>query len=432
VHDDFLIVTVTDTNTPRGMPYEESFESYAVGQQLGGIHGWTGDAVVETNETPHGHAGPHPVLDATHAQALRLRGDAAIEFTGTEHHSNVWFDVLIERIPWSEDAPPALPPEAVQFALYVTSSNKLAVWNTQATGVWTVLPDVSLVTGQWVRLTVNMDYAAEPDRYRLWIDGTVVTNPLTWFVSGKTEANRLAGTRGIGGYRMDELVVDDYDLLNYRKVIAAATGKGEVVPAGEVLVPIGGDTNVTFTASNYFHVGQVAVDEVAMTTNGPVVSVALTNIVSRHSVKGVFDPNLTPTHSVPEWWLAAADAGWTNAFEFHAERDADGDGHLTWEEFVAGTHPTSIVDVFALEVTASNGVPVVTFEARAAGPDLGGSQRYYSLEMSADLGTGAWSAVPGYAAILGAGQTVVHTVHTNALATAAYRARVYVAPAFGP
>jgi len=425
VLDDFVTVTVTDSNAPNAMPYEESFESYAEGQDLDGIHGWTGEGVVETNEIPHGHPGPHPIPGATHGQALRMGKDVAVDFAGTESQSNVWVDLLVECIPGGEDGPPTLPGQDEQFAAHVTSSNGLAVWNTEGGGVWTVLPDVNLTSGQWARLTINLDYAAEPNRYRLWIDDVAVTNPRTWFVSGATNANRISSVQALGQYRLDDLVVDDYDVLNYRKVTTSGIGMGEVMPVGDVLVPIGGDTNVSFTASNYYHVGQVAVNEEATLTNAPAVSILLTNILSRQWVEGVFEPNLTPTHGVPEWWLAESDPAWTNGFDAHAGRDADGDGHLTWQELITGTHPASEADVFALAATTNNGMPVVMFEARAAGPELGGRQRYYSLEMTTDLRSGTWSDVPGYTDILGSGQTVVLT---NTEPAAAYRARVYALP----
>lgn len=427
---DFVTVTVVDTNTPNRIPYAESFESYAVGQQLGGVQGWTairGEAVVATNAVPHGHAGSHPLLEAGHAQSLAIRGDVANELAETAAHSNVWVDVMLECVPHSEGTP-SLPQEGVQFAAQVDASRRLAVWNGVDTGGsvingWTVLPDVDLGTHRWMRLTVNMDYAAEPDRYRLWVDALPVTNPRTWFISGKTNDNSLTRVRGTGAYLLDDLVVDDYDVLNYRKVAASATGKGAVTPDGEVLVPIGGDTNVHFAASNYYHVASLTVDGTTVGTNTPALTVSFTNILSRRRVEGEFGPNLTPTHGVPEWWLAGMDPAWTNDFETRAEGDADRDGMPTWEEFVAGTHPTSGVDAFALAIELSNGVPVVAFEAIAAGTEHAGRERYYSLEATSGLGTGMWAGVPGYTNTLGMGQTVVYT---NALSSAAYRAGVWL------
>ncbi|MDP6525819.1 MAG: lamin tail domain-containing protein, partial [Kiritimatiellia bacterium] len=55
--DDTVTVTVTATNSPNHLPYAESFEYYATGQDLNGIHGWSGAAVVENNATPHDHGG---------------------------------------------------------------------------------------------------------------------------------------------------------------------------------------------------------------------------------------------------------------------------------------------------------------------------------------------------------------------------------------
>ena len=212
--DDTVTVTVDATNSLNRLPYVESFESYAAGQDLNGIHGWTGSAVVETNASPHGHDGPYPVPAAGHSQALRIETDAANEFTETGSHSNVWVDVLVECTPRSRSGAPSLPSEGAQFAAYVNSDSKLSVWNTTTSGVWSELPDVEPGTSHWVRLTVEMDYGADPTRYRLWADGVAVTNPRTWFVSGRTNATHLARVRGIGAFRVDDLVVDDDHVLS--------------------------------------------------------------------------------------------------------------------------------------------------------------------------------------------------------------------------
>ena len=207
--DDTVTVTVTAVNTANSLPYAESFESYAAGQNLNGVHGWTGAAVVESNANPHGHGGPYPIAEADHAQVLRIEEDAANELAGTEGSPSVCVDMLVEFTPRTRHGAPTLPPEGAQFAAYVSSSDALAVWCGDSGGTWTVLPDVVPGTSRWMRLTVQMDYAADPDRYRLWADGAAVTNPMTWFTSGNTGATHLARVRGIGTFRIDDLVVDN-------------------------------------------------------------------------------------------------------------------------------------------------------------------------------------------------------------------------------
>ncbi|MEI7899251.1 MAG: S8 family serine peptidase [bacterium] len=78
-------------------------------------------------------------------------------------------------------------------------------------------------------------------------------------------------------------------------------------------------------------------------------------MIEPRTVTATFAPNLTPTHSVPEYWLAAY--GWTQAFETAAETDADRDGMMTWQEWRADTQPTNPLSLLTLTAlqAVSNG-----------------------------------------------------------------------------
>ena len=71
-------------------------------------------------------------------------------------------------------------------------------------------------------------------------------------------------------------------------------------------------------------------------------------------------------------------------YEAAAWLDLDGDGHKTWEEYVAGTVPTNCESVFKTLITVSNGVPLVTWN-----PDLGAA-RVYTVEGISRLTDGVW------------------------------------------
>jgi hypothetical protein len=119
---------------------------------------------------------------------------------------------------------------------------------------------------------------------------------------------------------------------------------------------ITGDTNgwydqetalqVTAAPAVYYHF---------LTWTGTVNSASnpLTLILTEpYLVEAVFAENLT-AHGAPEWWLAQY--GWTNAFDAAETNDADHDGMLTWQEWVAGTDPTnsssvlSVTNLFAVD-----------------------------------------------------------------------------------
>ncbi|MBR4170137.1 MAG: S8 family serine peptidase [Kiritimatiellae bacterium] len=77
------------------------------------------------------------------------------------------------------------------------------------------------------------------------------------------------------------------------------------------------------------------------TTNGMTMTV--TNLILPSTFIATFADNLTPTHRVPERWLAQY--GFDGDWETAAEGDADGDGMETWKEWYSDTDPTNSVSV---------------------------------------------------------------------------------------
>jgi hypothetical protein len=63
--------------------------------------------------------------------------------------------------------------------------------------------------------------------------------------------------------------------------------------------------------------------------------------------------------------------------------DADGDGMLNWQEWVAGTDPTNAASYLRFEALSANGGAMLTFGAVSA--------RTYTVEFTDALGNGAWA-----------------------------------------
>jgi hypothetical protein len=116
--------------------------------------------------------------------------------------------------------------------------------------------------------------------------------------------------------------------------------------------------------------------------------------------------------NTPIWWLAQWGA--TNSFDTAATNDWDLDGMANWSEYVAGTQPTNAGSVLTVNITRAGGAWVVTCPTLTAGSDYGGKKRYYVLETRTNLLSGTWSEVPGYANIIGAGQTLTYTNQPSA------------------
>ncbi|MBN1671779.1 MAG: fibronectin type III domain-containing protein, partial [Kiritimatiellae bacterium] len=129
--------------------------------------------------------------------------------------------------------------------------------------------------------------------------------------------------------------------------------------------------------------------------------------------------------ALPDAWEADRLAGLSDPADLSDSGDPDADGVSNLEEYIAGTDPQDESDAFAVEVSLVNGAVVVTFDTVAAGgAGYEGRSRHYALEQCV-LNASAWSAVPGYEDILGAGQTVTYTPAADA-GPYAYRARVWL------
>ena len=127
---------------------------------------------------------------------------------------------------------------------------------------------------------------------------------------------------------------------------AVSTGNGVVVPeqgwylAGSTSCTTGypasyyhfvrwsGDTNdAAFCGLNNSHINLVM--------NAP------------RNITATFGINVTPTHGVPELWLASF--GFESNFEGVAEADHDNDGMFTWQEWRSDTDPTNAISLLQLQ-----------------------------------------------------------------------------------
>lgn len=85
------------------------------------------------------------------------------------------------------------------------------------------------------------------------------------------------------------------------------------------------------------------------------------------------------TNDVPYWWMW--DYGFTSNFDLVATNDADKDGALTWQEYVAGTDPTNDASVLSLDVPGPDSQP----PAGVLLEWLSRTDRIYTLTRSTNL-----------------------------------------------
>lgn len=426
-----ITVTVTGTNTVNRIPYKESFESYELGTTLMGVRGWCCEgaegAVIETNRHGFYGAAGTPIAGA-HTKSLSFCGDVSNRCETTSSQTNVCVDLLLACEASNDDVPDMA--KDTQIAVGVSSNWHLMVWHGEVGGTnrWTVLPDVTVSSNAFVRLTLIADYAHGQNGtrgFQIWIDRTQVTNPTSWFVSADTNSASISSVTLKGEGQVDDFVMDDYNSMLYRRIIASAGANGSVAPSGVMLVPVGASTNVAILPDAYYGVGSLLVDGVSVT---PASSYAFTNVWDEHSLVAGFSALLTDS-GVPFFWLHALNPAWTGNFALHAKEDSDGDGMSNEKEYEAGTDALTSQSVFRVSVAVQGGETFVSFPTVPEGGAYGqGGYRHYALESINDLSTGSWQGVVGWTNILGDGQTVTYTNSVDGSAARFYRGRVWLVP----
>jgi hypothetical protein len=127
-------------------------------------------------------------------------------------------------------------------------------------------------------------------------------------------------------------------------------------------------------------------------------------------------PAVANGDGLPDAWQLA----WFGTTVFGATNSYIGDGISNLAKYIAGVDPTLPNNLPRLSLVGSNGLSFNTIAATGEGYQ--GLQRYYTLQTSANLAVGNWSAVSNYQNIIGSGQTVTYSnLQSGAVSSAFYR-----------
>ena len=186
----------------KGLPFEEGFEGYAVGDSLDtedpdGSHPWAASDVVVTND---------PVRSGSRAAALTSETAVALQ-TFNDGQTEVWTDFYYQPVFGADDPSVTEPPADASFAFYVHTNGQVVAYNGTNE---TQLAHAPLTEGQWVRFTVHSDHTARI--WALYLNGkaTPIATGLGFFDSTPAASYTEFGIRGAGSSNVpvDSITID--------------------------------------------------------------------------------------------------------------------------------------------------------------------------------------------------------------------------------
>jgi hypothetical protein len=160
---------------------------------------------------------------------------------------------------------------------------------------------------------------------------------------------------------------------------ARAGANGTISPSNTVYVEAGANETFSITAANDYNISDVLVDGSSV---GPTNSYTFHSVILHHTISATFTPILA-AKGTPLWWLHSY--GLTNDPNVAEIADPDGDGLLTWQEYVAGTDPTNPASCFRINTISGVDIgqpPVISWDTTTG--------RLYSVYSRTNLLVSPW------------------------------------------
>lgn len=285
----------------------DSFERLAPGTEAVELANWTGDGLVAAEDYSVPATPGWPLADEDHTQVLVVDGESARDYSAA-HGSGNRFDAMVRVTRASADSPVA--DADGQIALYFDEAGRATLQHRSADGsarVRTPLSDRVFVNGDWVRVSVVLDYASDPSG-AAWCQIRLDGEPCRTAAGVRSPADKTS----FGSW--------------HRLIVSPAASK----------------------ISSVVFKGTGAVDDLAL----------------YESASEVFErAGATTTNGVPYNWLLDRD------LPFDTALDLDGDDQDTRLEYAAGTDPWDAEDNFRLLDAGFNADG--RFELRYTGSDAG-------------------------------------------------------------
>lgn len=373
------------------------FELYGNGASIVGTNGWYADpaevtaTIIATNYT---YAGTPPLSGPGGSNLMSLEAGANVLtnlFDQTGNKTNVYIDMMVQMNPADEIPAVITNSTKLQTAVWLNSSSNLVVSHDDYSSGWasvwgtnSVLNQIAITNGEWIRLTITMDYlsyglAPNVTFFKVMVNGTDMTNALAyseplssadpdnrgtnqkWFFCMGQAAlpNEYLSSLELSGAGMfDDIVItttDPFGVAPQTYTVSVVNVVGAwITPTNEYTVTSGGSSsNFTINASNGYYI-------VALLRSGQALAAASSKVLSSITSNVVFSAtietnSLALPDGVTEYWLQKTVGIYTNDYASAAASDLDGDGYTTSEEFLASTDPTNSSSVLKIRQIALDG-----------------------------------------------------------------------------
>lgn len=433
-----LLSLVQAASAQVNVPYELSLEDLSVGSGIitnpsAGAWDGSGEAFVTNVNYSSSRQAPvieYPLNSLSHTNILKF-SDAAISnsFMNTSGLSDIRVDTMIQPV-FSEEPTMSQAISNSQVSMYFDTNGYVNVYHgAQSTPTqyadpeyrtWSTLSNSfgRIESGKWVRITIEMKHDADYSQsfFKILINGIAFSHELaysspdvssgtngSWFLCANYNGNDLDQIALSGSGMLDDLVVTtnagSYG-MSAPSVYVTYVGNGSVSPSGTVTLPASpGATNFNIVAAAYHQIAAIYTGAVAGVSNeitiaqgAPEYEVVWSNINADSTLFVKFNPILA-TNNTPIYWMAVemgltTNGGYGTTWDEVALYDKDGDGMITWQEYIAGTHPDNPASLLKiLSHAVSNGVPRIVWlsSTSAVAP--------YLIQMSTNLLNTSWSNI---------------------------------------
>ena len=200
--------------------------------ETGSSNGWTGGTIAVGAETPAKPAYGYPVATAAHENTMSVSGEAVRSVSGSGADS---IDSMMKVAIPSENPDADSMARGARFAVVAWSDGTLRCYcktSPEAPAGFVSLGAATYADGDWVRITVAIDYALS--RFRLALDG--VEQPQLYYLAG--DGVSIEAVDVIGQTALDDFVAksgysayyDKFEAVNENGTPAAYVAGGIAVP----------------------------------------------------------------------------------------------------------------------------------------------------------------------------------------------------------